>query len=291
MNLRNFIKTFSDERWNIGFVGNDLDGILKGEPLEVSWLKHDCRESWFADPFILDVTEDEIHILVEEFYKPIRRGRIARLIVNKHQYELTKKDVVLELPTHLSFPAILRTDKEVYIYPENGESGELNLYQYYSDTNKCVKRKRILNEAVADAVLFDVDGHKKLFCTKQPNPNGNVLCVYEKDLMGRFIQKEKYNFEEKIARMAGEMFEYDGIWYRPAQECNEQYGHAVILQKVLMENGICRFEEVRRMLSVHPKLNVGMHTFNSYKDVIVVDALGFDNIWLRKTMKLMKIYK
>lgn len=285
--LKNLIRSFSDERWNIGFIQNSLDGILRGEELRVEWMKHGYRESWFADPFILDVTDDRIQVLAEEFYKPIKRGRITRLTIAKGSYELKRKDVVLELPTHLSFPAIMRAGEEVFIYPENGESGELNLYRYDPDSNKCEKVETILSEAVADAVSATVDGEELLFCTKQPNPNGNVLHVYAKNAAGILTEKESYTFKENVARMAGDFFKHNGKVYRPTQECNVQYGHAVTLQEVTREVGKLNFEEIRRMYSVHPQLNVGMHTFNMYNGMIVTDALGFDNMWLRKILKVI----
>lgn len=260
---------------------------MDGEEIRVKWLIHSCKKSWFADPFILDATGDEIHVLVEEYYKPIQRGRISRLVIDKLTYELKQKDVVLELPTHLSFPAIRRNGKGILIYPENGESGELNMYQYYQKSNKCVKVDRILSEAVADAIVTTINGEEMLFCTKQPNPNGNILYVYHKDTTGKFVEKNSHTFDENIARMAGDFFEYNGKLYRPTQECNEQYGHAVIIQEVILDEGKQKFKEVRRMYSVHPRLNVGMHTFNMYKGIIVTDALGFDNMWIRKILKVL----
>ena len=145
--------------------------------------------------------------------------------------------------------------------------------------------KSLLQEAVADAVMAYVAGKEYLFCTKQPNPNGNVLTIYVKDETGNFSANGDFTFEDNIARMAGDFFEYGGELYRPAQECNVQYGHAVSLQKVTHDNGRFAFEEVRRLYSVHPTLNVGMHTFNMYKGVIVTDALGFHNMWIRKILK------
>ena len=56
--------------WNIGFVENTLDGVINGEPLKIKWLNHECKDRWFADPFILDVTDDKIYVLVEEYYYP-----------------------------------------------------------------------------------------------------------------------------------------------------------------------------------------------------------------------------
>lgn len=287
--IKEFVRSFSGEVWNIGFVQNNLKGILRGEKLKVKWLKHNFKDRWFADPFILDVTDDEIHVLVEEFYEPIQRGRIARLIIDKNTCVLKRNDLVLELPTHLSFPAIIRKNGKIYIYPENGESGELNLYQYNPETNECTKIKRLLSEPVADAVIRSIDGVDFLFCTKQPCSNGNVLSVYQKDVMGTFVQTDDYPFEECVARMAGDFFEYEGKLYRPTQECNVQYGHAVTLQEVTRENGKFAFREVRRMYSVHPTLTVGMHTFNMYKDVIVTDALGFHNMWIRKILRAVGV--
>ena len=291
MNIKDIIKKFSAETWNIGFIQNDLESILQGEQLQVRWVKHSYKKSWFADPFILDVTDAEIHVLAEEFYEPIQRGRIVRLVIDKESYELKRKDVVLELPTHLSFPAIIRKDGKVFIYPENGESGELNMYQYHPDTNTCEKQETILHEAVADAVITTINGQEYLFCTKQPKPNGNVLYTYRKDEKGVFVADGEYAFEENIARMAGDFFECQDKLYRPTQECNIQYGHAVTLQEVTQENGKFHFHEVRRMYSVHPQLTVGMHTFNTYKGIIVTDALGFHNMWIRKTLKLFGIIK
>jgi hypothetical protein len=106
----------------------------------------------------------------------------------------------------------------------------------------------------------------------------------------KYIEKEKVYFGENVARMAGNFFTYQGKIIRPTQECNVQYGHAVTLQEVNHENDKWTFNEIRRMYSVNKKLTVGMHTFNMYKGMIVTDALGFDNIWIRKIIKKFLIH-
>lgn len=285
MNIKKFIKSISNECWNIGFIQNDLHSILNGDELNVKWLRHSIKDSWFADPFILDVRDDTIDVLVEEFYKPIQRGRISKLIINRNTFELIKKEIVLELATHLSFPAIIRKDNDIFIYPENGESGKLILYQYYQESNKCVKHTILLNEPVADAVIANIYNKEYLFCTKQPNPNGNNLSVFQKNEQGKYILKDNYSFQENVARMAGNFFEFEGKLYRPTQESNIQYGHSVTLQEVKLVNGKFHFHETQRLFSVHPTLNIGMHTFNMYKGEIVTDALGFKNMWIRKIIK------
>lgn len=289
MNIKRIIKEYSSEIWNIGFIQNSLEGIMQGEDIKVKWMKHSCKESWFADPFILDITDSEIHVLAEEFYEPKQRGRITHLILDKDTLEMIQKKVILELMTHLSFPAIIRKGGKIFIYPENGESGTLNLYQYFPDNNKCIKVKTILKESVADAVITTIDGKDYLFCTKQPSPNGTILNIYQKNEDNAFVSKEDYVFDEHVARMAGDFFEFKGKLFRPTQECNIQYGHAVTIQEVIREKGGFLFREIRRMQSVHPQLTEGMHTFNVYKGMIVTDALGFHNIWLRHFLKRIGI--
>ena len=99
--------------WNIGFVENTLDEVIGGEPLKIRWLNHNCKDRWFADPFILDVTDDKIYVLVEEYYYPHKRGRLAMLTIDKASNSLLKVDTILELDSHLSFPAIIRRGDKI----------------------------------------------------------------------------------------------------------------------------------------------------------------------------------
>lgn len=305
MNLREAIKRFSDERWNVGFLENSLESVMQGEAIKVNWVRHKCRSSWFADPFILDVTDDEIVLLVEEFYKPIHRGRISKLRIDRHENKLTSIDVVLQLPTHLSFPVLIRRNSDfgrkldalwgdaegayVYLMPENGASGMLSVYKYWPDENRIARQDSVLDAAVEDAIPMTIDSETYLFCTPRSNPNGNVLEVYKWNERGIFVPFAHYKFDENVARMAGMFYRYDGRLIRPTQECNVQYGHAVTLQEVGRSDSGFSFTELRRMYSANPKLDVGSHTFNMYKDVIVTDALGFDNMWLRRLLHRLHV--
>ncbi|GHV59879.1 hypothetical protein AGMMS49579_27320 [Spirochaetia bacterium] len=124
------------EKWNIGFVNLDINDILLHETLNVQWMKHTYKDRWFADPFILRITGNDIVLLAEEYCEPIKKGRIVKLIVDKKNYSLKDNDVVLELESHLSFPAIFRKNDDIFIYPESSASGELNLYKYTESENK-----------------------------------------------------------------------------------------------------------------------------------------------------------
>ena len=84
------------------------------------------KDRWFADPFILDVTDEHIYVLVEELEHTTDKGRIAKLTIDRSTYDVLEVKIILELPEHLSFPAIYRDGNDIYI------SGELGLRQKYN---------------------------------------------------------------------------------------------------------------------------------------------------------------
>lgn len=290
MNIKERIRSLTDERWAIGFIRNSINGILSGEQIEVDWVKDPVRSRWFADPFILDANDNKIIILAEEMnksYKQGKIGRISRLEIERKSLRIISAIPILELDTHLSFPAILRKGNEIYIYPENSASCCLKLYKYDLESNKCEEIKVLCDKPVVDSVITDLFGERLMFATTEPDINGKDLGTY-KMRDSTFELTDTYHFEENVARMAGDFFIHNGKVYRPTQECNTQYGHAVTLQEVSGGERLT-FTEKRRIYSVHPKLTIGCHTFNTYNGVIVTDALGFDRPWIRKFLRFMGI--
>ncbi len=221
-----------ENKWTIGFVERPIREIVKEGLGEVRWLQHNYKDRWFADPFILDVTNDSIQVLVEEYYDGIKRGRISRLDINRQTMQLENINTILQLDTHLSFPAILRKEGKVYFYPENCASGVLDLYEYDVKENRCKKACRLCEEPLTDAVMTDVFGKEQIFSTQIPTQNGNTLTVYEKK-DDKFLAQQDIQFTSNIARNAGDWFKEGCKVYRPAQDCNEAYGGAMIMQEVV----------------------------------------------------------
>ena len=261
--------------WNIGFVENTLDGVINGEPLKIKWLNHECKDRWFADPFILDVTDEKIYVLVEEYYYPHKRGRLAMLTIDKACNKLLKVDTILELDSHLSFPAIIRREGKILVYPENFKGGGLKLYELDLEKPALVNGQSISDALLTDAIYTELFGKKQIYSTEIPNPNGSILGVYEKDETGKYIKVKEYHFPEKIARNAGDWFEYKGKKYRPAQESNVEYGHGISFQQIEETPEGLQFKELWRKTSPHPTMKVAFHTFNMYKGVMVMDCRGY----------------
>lgn len=266
------------QSWHLGFVKNGWDGVFSTNP-EYVWVKNPYHDRWFADPFILDVTDDYIFVLVEEFRYTTQVGRIAKLTINRSTMTIENVQIILEQSTHLSFPNIMRKDGHIYVYPENGKSGKLVLYELID--SKLVYVRDICEDKLADAVITDVFGRTQMFATKYPNYNGNQLLVYElvKDV---FVQKDMVMFDDMHARMAGQFFIYHDKIYRPAQDCNSVYGGAIIIEECKNCNERVDFISIKQLVSKHPKYNQGMHTLNEYKGVVVVDVIGYNHNVLGK---------
>lgn len=262
-------------RWNIGFIYNDLERLVEGDSYRIQIAKHNYKDRWFADPFILDVNKEFIYLLVEELNYEWGRGRISKLTVERKTNSVVQVDPILQLDSHLSFPAILRKGDEVFIYPENADGYGLALYKYEKSCNKCVFLKIISERPLADAIITDLLGVKEMYGTEKPTHNGNTLNRYVFSDDDSIQIANRFLFSSNIARNAGDWFQLKGKYYRPAQDCNERYGAAVILQEVIKNKDNLFFNDLRRIKSTSWKYILGCHTFNHYKGVTVVDVHGY----------------
>lgn len=290
------LKQLIQPRWRIGIVENSLEGIVNREELRVQWPSNPFHDRWFADPFVLSVDGDELTLLVEDYRYAEGLGRISRIIVDRKRGAIVSCKTILR-GGHYSFPAILRENGKVYLYPEQSRQGKLELYEYCPKTETCEYVQTLSEEPLTDAIIYKC----AIYSTRLPEPNGKRLKMFKwpsavqssiaasqrssafgdskqlhcvQDANALNLELETLNqpktivFDECIARNAGDFFEVDGVVYRPAQECNRWYGNALSIQK--FENG--EFTEVRRIPD--------MHTMNSYQGVTVVDRKVFPFKWV-----------
>lgn len=295
------LKQLIRPRWQIGIVENSLEGIVNGEELRVQWPANPFHDRWFADPFVLSVNGNEVTLLVEDYRYKDDRGRISRIIVDMERNSIVSCKTILD-GGHYSFPAIMRYEGMVYLYPEQSRQGKLELFEYCPKTETCEYVETLSDEPLTDAIIYK----GVIYSTRLPEPNGKTLKMFKwpsavqgsiaasqcssdlrkfmcptavQDANALNIELETLNqpktfvFGECIARNAGDFFECGGMVYRPAQECNRWYGNALSIQ--LYEDG--EFKEVRRI----PLL----HTLNSYQGVTVVDRKIFPFKWVYRLLR------
>ena len=265
--------------WNVGYYEEGLERLLTDKHPKIHWAKKRITDRWFADPFILDVTDNEIIILAEEYCYNVRRGRLARVVFDRHTYEEKYFTIILDLPTHLSFPFIFRKNGKVYVMPENSASGHSTLYEYDDSSQSLAALHHISEEPFTDATVFQVGGTSWLWTTMTPDPNGKILSIYEFDNMNFKVgnRNSVISFPTNTARNAGECFEVNGQLYRPAQDCTACYGHGVVIQEVKYLNGKWQFNDINSFYPNSFKYNQGIHTLNHYKGLVVFDTRGYRN--------------
>ena len=239
-------------------------------------VKNPYSNKWFADPFILEEDSTSIQFLVEEFDYSVGRGRIARILVDKREKEIKECSIILDLPTHLSFPVIYRVDNEIYVHPENSASGASYMYRYDRKMDKLVEPRLIIKQPIADAIIRQVDNCYIMYATRNPNANGCELIEYRSSsLFGPYTEYPPLHFELNTARMAG-MFIGD---IRPAQDCYRDYGKAVVLYND--KNVQCRIEPTNWRYA-------GIHTFNTLNQTFVIDIKKYDYPLLYKIIRKIR---
>lgn len=266
-------------RWNIGFVSLEDTNLFNKEYLDIKWVKHNYKDRWFADPFLLNVTDSKYEVLVEEFFDPIQRGRISKLVIDRKSLKLLDLKVLLELDSHLSFPAIHKYKDKVFIYPENSATDQLVLYKYDLVTETLNPEAVLIHEPLTDAIISMDFGKPVIFSTKIPNQNKEILSIYESDSWnGPYALTSTIMIPDCSARGAGRLMNYQGKLLRPAQDCNGSYGRGLVFQEVKRnDDGTFVFNEIKRFLPHSWKYHSGMHTFDSFLNIGVVDGRGYRN--------------
>ena len=276
--LRKIKQKCSFPAWNIGFVNmNEESFVHSGFKLDsINWMRHSYKDRFFADPFILEIREKCIDVLVEELPFKSQKGQIVKLTINKDSYVLLERIPLLTLDTHLSYPYIFRYEGEVFVIPENGESGQLSCYKYEKNSLKFVQK--IIDEPLTDATFLTYNGCYYVFSTK--GDNEKLWIYYSKDPFNNYILLNSKSFLNSLngSRPAGNFFNVGGKLYRPAQICNKSYGEGMLIKEITQLNTMTFQEkEVCRLIpDLRFDYNYGMHTLNFYKEYGVVDGLRYN---------------
>lgn len=284
------IKRCAAHAWTIGFVRGGMQAVMESNHLDVDWIKMP-KDRWFADPFVLDVTNKEILLLVEDYAYATQKGVISLLHIDKVTMEINSRKELLELPTHLSFPAIWRKEGHVYIYPESAHSGRLDIYEYHPESETMTLIQTICDDVVWDSYITETFGEPLMFTAAH---NDNILDIYQwNDSTKKFVPHQMIESDGKNSRMGGAVFEYNGAYYYPAQNCEKTYGGSLDIKQIEVNTEkVSVLGIVKHIESPNRRYPLGMHTLNEYKGVVVVDAKGYRYRWLGALVaKMVKLKK
>lgn len=270
-------KRLFEEKYAIGFITKDQVSNINFFN-NISWVElGDYKEGWFADPFILSVSDKYIEVLTEEYLYKTQLGRISLLTVDRWNYKLISVDVLLELPTHLSFPNYFIENDILYVYPENYQSGGVIIYEFVPEKKRLVNGKKIIDCPLVDTQIVKVNNAYYAFGVE--NNTGTledcrVLKIFKSDsLCGSYQLYGKIKDNLCNERGAGMIFKDGPNLIRPAQCCDGDYGKYVIFYKMMLKEDM--FDE-QNVFELKPIRNMymgrGLHTFNQMNNLIVIDG-------------------
>lgn len=274
-----FFDRYKVSLYNIGFLEmSPKDFLNKGISYnkDIHWLKHTYTDRMFADPYLLNVSEDVIEVLVEEseFLGP--KAYISKLSICAKTYQLMFKEIVLKNKTHFSYPNIIRIDNHIYLLPENFESGALNLYEYDKSQSKFVFVKQLINEPLVDANILYAKGSYWLFASKRETDQSELYLWRADNIGGNYEPDGGMKIKEGLrgSRMGGNFFMVDNECYRVGQDCSVSYGYGLSIQKI--ENlDLVDYKE-NNVLNIYPLPHTpypnGIHTLNFYHNLCVIDG-------------------
>jgi hypothetical protein len=197
-------------------------------------------DRFWADPFPYTVNGQN-WLFVEELFYATDRGRIVALQVEGNR--VVRHVVVLDLPYHISYPFLFEHDDVLYMIPESGTSGTIDLWRCERFPDQWVLVHSMLGDVRAvDSSLLAHDGRYYLFTNIARNAaadHNTELHVYVSDdpVNGNWcaLPDNPVLVDSRCARMAGGfLHQPDGRIIRCAQFNGSSYGEAIAFRSVDM---------------------------------------------------------
>lgn len=237
-------KWFIATKPNTGDIFN-LEGLTVHEP---------PNGYYQADPFI--IKWNGVNYVFHELYD-YQKGVIAYSILNN---ALSEPKTVINLDTHISFPAIFVEENNVYMTFENALGGELAIYQAIDFPDKWEKIQVVAKGRFDDPVIYK-QGRYYIYTVEGDN---NLRIFSAESLTGSWL----LSYAETIqhSRPAGNIFQHQGKTLRPTQDSVPIYGKRIIIKDQKTGSEYRTIEP-----DWHPNLT-GTHTFNFNEDYIVLDG-------------------
>lgn len=277
--------------WNIGFVESDARSIVSSNDrqVEVHWVKHNYKDRFFADPFILSVNDKVLKVLVEDFPYYDKKGVISLLTIDRKTYTLLEKKTVLEQPFHMSYPFIMRKENgEVWVAPEASQSGNLYYYTINPETQQLENQKVLLPEPLLDSTIVKHEGLWWLFCTKRGvDSNKDLFIYYAEQPEGPWTAHAKNPVVKNpaMARPAGYFVKSGNDLYRVIQKCDKYYGEAVNITRIVrLTKDDYEEEFVKELRAQKDEYSNNFHTVNGLDNLTVVDGIKMQFAPLRRVI-------
>lgn len=279
--ISKFIDKLYFKQWSIGLCRGDIKEIIRSKSFDqnIYWLPLKSFDHFQADPFLIRSKNGNINILHEDFPFDDYYGRISLMTLDNN-FKLMNHKILLDTKSHLSYPLIYTENNRTFVFPEAAHSGKLLCYEYDPVNETLNYPQVILDLPLLDSTILKHDEKYWLFGTLYGEDPHNKLYIYYSDnLFGPYTPHPENPVKNSLdgSRPAGNFIKIDNTIYRPSQNCKNQYGESMTINKVNLLNEL-HFEEepymeifIDRKKHNNKKMNT-IHTINILDDIIAVDG-------------------
>jgi len=268
-------RTFYREQWALAYRHGNGDSL----EMETFQKLLPPRDRFWADPFPIQVGND-YYLFHEELLFSTGKGSIVLTVVGNGARP-ARPIPILAKDYHLSYPFVFQWDGDLFMMPETASRRHVELY-------RCVhfpadwKLERILLPGVTarDPTAALVFGTWWLFATIPAYAAAaatDELHVFSADSpLGPWTPHRHNPIKSDVrsARPAGRIFEHQGQFYRPAQDCSERYGYGVSINRILeLSPDTYKEVEVDKIVPRPGSNLAGVHIYNRAGDMTVIDCL------------------
>jgi hypothetical protein len=269
------------KQWTIGLAQGDIGRIINSGTFdeEVKWLKPESPGHFMADPFPVR-TKNGFSIVYEDFDIEANYGNISVMNFDRN-LNIESRKVLLDTGSHMSFPFIFDNGGEILVFPESVKAGNVCCYKYDPANQSLHYVCEVVRMPLYDPVVLKKDGRYWLFGSVFENRRDYKLHIfYSENLTGPYKALKgnpvKNGLDE--TRAAGSFIETEGELFRPTQNCSNEYGESITINRVtrLDETG---FSEEPHMIIKAGEREIGengihnIHTINVLDDLIILDGM------------------
>jgi hypothetical protein len=276
--LTRFVRRFQiTEHWSVAILWSDQWKVPYGVPLQQFVPVLDDRERFYADPFPFNDHGKE-WLFVEEFDYRTQKGIISCMSVSDPG-KLTVPEPALARPYHLSHPFLFRRNDAIYLIPETGSNRTVELYRARSfPFDWGLDRVLMKDVELYDSTLLWHAEKWWIFGSivhHGGSHHDELAIFYSEQLEGpwRPHRLNPVKSDCRSARPAGQIVMQGDRLLRPAQDCENGYGCAVVwLEIEELTTDSFREKEIARW-SASAILNAeGIHTFNCDQKIGAIDT-------------------
>jgi hypothetical protein len=239
------------------------------------------KDRFWADPFVMEKNGEYV-VFLEELEYSKKNGHLSAIRFDKNDCPILPPVKILERPYHLSYPFMFEEAGELYMIPETNQNRAIELYRCSQFPDKWEFVMNLMSDVIAvDTTIWHHGGKYWLFAgmrDSEHSSSSDELCLYFSDtLLSSHWKPHPCNpivSDIRCARPAGNIFQHQGAWYRPAQDCSRRYGRALTFQRIDRIDEDSYQETAVSRLDADWDENIDrVHTFNRFGRLTFIDGM------------------